>query len=84
MNQTDSNIITERCKDSEYMKNYYQRNKEKLIKNQHEYDMNHRDEKKEYYQRNKDKRSEYYELNKDRILKNQKARRAAKKLLQTV
>jgi len=55
-----------------YRKEYYQKNRERILKRQ-----------KAYYQRNKDKKAEYdrnyYQKNKEKISKRQKAHRKRKK-----
>jgi len=54
--------------DKERTKKHYEKNKDKIRKNQ-----------KEYREKNKDKRKEHYEKNKDKIRKNQKEYREKNK-----
>jgi hypothetical protein len=57
----------------DYQKEYYENNKDELIKYQKEYYENNKDElikyQKEYYENNKEYQKKYYENNKDELIK---------------
>ena len=60
----------------EYLKTYYQKNKDKIKEYKKEFRNQNRDKlnerNKKYYENNKDKKKEYYENNKDKILEYKK------------
>ena len=62
-------------KHKEYYKNYYETNKEKLLKKQKIYDDSRREKKAEYYKANKEAKRAYYLANRDKILEYQKKRK---------
>ncbi len=67
----------------EYMKEWYEKNKEEILTKKKKYSVNNKDVKKEWYEKNKEKVSlkakERYEKNKEKVLIRHKSRYEEKK-----
>jgi len=70
------NTINAFTNKKKHQKEYYEKNKDKILKTHKKYKKNNKDkiskQKKEWYKKNKDKISKYYKKNKDKFQKNNK------------